>query len=63
MKGFIVVHDEPMNNRLTFIKKKAIMSIAENLKGRAVIAYGNDIVVETGECLEDVMRMMRREEL
>lgn len=58
MKGFIVVHDEAWSNRVTFIRKKAIMSIAETIKGRAVIAYGNDIVVETVECFEDVLRMM-----
>lgn len=47
MKGFIVVHDEAWSNRPTDIKKKAITSIAETLSGKAVIVYGNDIVVET----------------
>lgn len=63
MRGFIVVHDKPWDNRLTVIRKKAIMSIAETRNGRAIIAYGNDIVVETGECYEDVIRLMKREEL
>lgn len=63
MRGFITVHDEAWSNRVTVVKKKAITSIAETLSGKAVIVYGNDIVVETGECFADVLRLMKREEL
>lgn len=61
MKGFIVVHDEAWSNRVTVIRKKTITSIAETLSGKAVIVYGNDIVVETGESFGDVLRLMNRE--
>lgn len=63
MKGFIAVHDEAWSNRVTVIRKKAITSVAETLTGKAVIVYGNDIIVETGESFADVLRLMKREEL
>lgn len=63
MKGFIVVHDAAWSKRVTIIRKKSIMSIAETLSGNALIVYGNDVVVETSEYFEDVIRLMQKEAL
>lgn len=61
MKKFIAVHDKSWNERLTLIRKKAISSIAETVNHRAIIVYGNDIVVETCETFNDVIRLVDRE--
>lgn len=61
MKGFILVHDKAWGNRVTLIKKKAITSIAHTLADNAEIAYGNDLVVETGESFESVIRLFNKE--
>ena len=61
MKGFIFVHDKSWKNRLTAIKVKSIMSIAETLDHNALITYGNDITLETGECFTDVLRVIDTE--
>lgn len=61
MKGYIFVHDKSWKERLTGIKVKAIMSIAETLDHNAIIAYGDDIVLETCESFNEVLRAMQRE--
>lgn len=58
MKRYIEVHDAAWSNRVTIIRKRSIMSIAETLSGNALIVYGNDIVVETSESFTKVLDLM-----